>query len=376
VAIFYALALDAAADATDKTYSKQKKAGAILEGLYKQAPDHPGIIHYLIHTYDYPGIADLALPAARRYAAVAPSSAHALHMPSHIFTRLGLWDDCIQSNIKSVDAAKCYAESTGIKGHWDEELHGLDYLVYAYLQKGDNAAAGEQLKYIASIKEVFPVNFKEAYTFAAAPSRMALENKNWQEVAGLQLHPNFPWKRFPWQEAIIHFARLLGAAHTDKGSAAQAELEKLQVLFDTLQNKKDLYKAKQVAIQIKAGEGWIALLKGRKTEALNLMSVAADMEDSTSKHSVTPGEVLPAREIYADMLLQMQQNEKALQAYEKVLQKNPNRFNSLYGAGVAAEKMGSIDKALSYYKQVVTMVNPNTNKPELSVVKAFLSKYS
>ena len=376
-AIFYALALDAAADATDKSYSNQKKAGAILEDLYKQEPDHPGIIHYIIHTYDYPGIAGLALPAARRYAAVAPSSAHALHMPSHIFTRLGLWDDCIESNIESVDAAKCYAESAGVKGHWDEELHGLDYLVYAYLQKGDNEAAGEQLKYLATINQVSPVNFKEAYTFAAAPSRMALENKNWQEAVDLQLHPaDFPWKRFPWQEAINHFTRLLGAAHTNNVSSAQSELEKLQVLFDTLQKQQDLYKVKQVAIQIKAGKAWIAFMKGRKTDALNLMSVAADMEDSTFKHPVTPGEVLPAREMYADMLRQMQQNEKALQAYEKVLQKSPNRFNSLYGAGIVAAKMGFIDKALSYYKQLTTMVNPNSNRPELSVAKAFLNKHS
>jgi tetratricopeptide (TPR) repeat protein len=348
-----------------------------LENLYKQEPDHPGVVHYIIHTYDYPGIAALALPAARRYAAVAPSSAHALHMPSHIFTRLGLWDDCIRSNIESVEAAKCYAESTGITGHWDEELHGLDYLVYAYLQKGDNAAAGDQLKYIASIKKVFPVNFKEAYTFAAAPSRMVLENKNWHEAAGLQLHPSdFPWEKFPWQEAINHFTRLLGAAHINNISAAEAELAKLHALSDTLQKQKDLYKANQVAIQVKAGEAWIAFMKGRKSYALKAMSAAADMEDSTSKHPVTPGEVIPARELYADMLLQMQQYENALQQFEKVLQKSPNRFNSLYGAGVAAERSGLMDKAVFYYKQLSSIASPNSNRPELLVAKKFLGKRS
>jgi hypothetical protein len=376
-AIFYALALDAAADATDKSYVNQKKAGSILEALYKKQPNHPGVVHYIIHTYDYPGIANLALPAAKRYAQVAPSSAHALHMPSHIFTRLGMWDDCIQSNIKSVTAAKCYAESAGIKGHWDEELHGLDYLVYAYLQKGDNAAAGDQLNYIASIKQVFPVNFKEAYTFAAAPSRVALENKNWKEAANLQLTPaNFPWQKFPWQEAIIHFARLLGAAHTADIASAQSELEKLHSLYDSLQKQKDAYKAKQVGIQIKEGEGWIAFMKGRKEDALTLLSIAADMEDSTSKHPVTPGEVLPARELYADMLLRMRQNENALQAYEKVLQKSPNRFNSLYGAAVAAEKSGLMDKAHFYYKRLSSIASSNSNRPELSIAKAFLNKYS
>jgi tetratricopeptide (TPR) repeat protein len=376
-AIFYALALDAAADATDKSYSNQKKAGAILEALYKKQPNHPGIIHYIIHTYDYPEIAAFALPAARRYAEIAPSSAHALHMPSHIFTRMGMWDDCINSNLKSVASANCYAQSAGIKGHWDEELHGLDYLIYAYLQKGDNNAANKQLHYIGSIQKVYPVNFKVAYTFAASPSRAALENKNWTKAAGLQLHPaDFPWQKFPWQEAIVHFTRLLGAVHKTDIPAAQSELKRLNVLHDTLQKQKDLYKSTQVAIQIKTGEAWILFIKGKKTAALGLMKAAADMEDSTSKHPVTPGEVLPSRELYADMLLQMQQNENALLAYEEVLQKSPNRFNSLYGAGLAAEKSGLIDKAVLYYKQLFSIANSNSNRPELSVARAFLSTHS
>jgi tetratricopeptide (TPR) repeat protein len=375
-AIFYALALDAAADPTDKTYANQKKAGEILNALYTAEPNHPGIIHYIIHTYDYPGIANLGLPAARRYAEVAPSSAHALHMPSHIFTRLGLWDDCIKSNTESVEAAKCYAESAGIKGHWDEELHGLDYLVYAYLQKGDNNAAGEQLKYITTINDVYPVNFKGAYTFAAVPSRVALENKNWKEAATLQLHPaNFPWNKFPWQEAIIHFARLLGAVHTGNIGAAQSEFTKLNQLHDTLQKQKELYRANQVAIQIKTGEAWIKYATGKKEEAVDLMKTASDMEDSTSKHPVTPGEVLPARELYADMLLQMKQNDKALQTYEAVLQKSPNRFNSLYGAGDAAERSGNIEQAGFYYKQLLAIADANSNRPELSSARSFLNKH-
>ena len=376
-AIFFALSLDAAADPTDKTYSNQKKAGEILNALYKSEPNHPGIIHYIIHTYDYPGIANLGLAAAKNYAQVAPSSAHALHMPSHIFTRLGLWDDCIQSNIQSVAAAKCYAESAGINGHWDEELHGLDYLVYAYLQKGDDNSAREQLKYIETINEVYPVDFKCAYTFAAVPSRVALENKNWQEAAGLQLHPaNFPWQKFPWQEAIIHFARLLGAVHTQKIEAAQFELSKLNQLHDTLQKQKEIYKSNQVAIQIKAGEAWIKFATGNKTEALNSMMTAADMEDSTSKHPVTPGEVLPARELYADMLLEAKQNANALQAFEEVLQKSPNRFNSLYGAAIAAERSVNIKKAFVYFKQLTSIADPNSNRYELSAARSFLVKHS
>lgn len=374
--IFYALALDAAADPTDKTYARQKKAGDILNALYVAEPNHPGIIHYIIHNYDYPVIAKFALTAARRYAEVAPSSAHALHMPSHIFTRLGLWDECIQTNIRSVAAAKCYAESAGIKGHWDEELHGIDYLVYAYLQKGDNNAANEQLKYLASINEVYPINFKEAYTFAAVPSRIALENKDWEQATRLELLPqSFPWNKFPWQEAIIHFAHLLGAAHTKDFLSAQAELKKLNMLHDSLQKQKDIYKTKQVAIQIKAGEAWIAFMKNKETEALNLMKTAADMEDSTSKHPVTPGEVLPARELFADMLFQMRKYEAALQAYEEVLQKSPNRFNGLYGAGLAAESSGNIEKAVLYYKQLISVSKSNSDRPELLAVKKFLKEH-
>ncbi|MEO8763908.1 MAG: hypothetical protein ABI416_06465 [Ginsengibacter sp.] len=205
-AIFYTLALNGAADPTDKSFSKQRKAGSMLTALAESEPNHPGIIHYIIHSYDYPELAALALPAARKYASVAPSSAHALHMPSHIFTRLGLWDECINSNLASISAAKCYAENTGIKGHWDEELHGMDYLVYSYLQKGENKLAKEQCDYLESINDVYPINFKVAYAFAAIPSRYLLENRMWKVAAELKIHPsNFPWEKFPWQKTNYLF---------------------------------------------------------------------------------------------------------------------------------------------------------------------------
>jgi tetratricopeptide (TPR) repeat protein len=376
-AIFYALALDAAAEPTDKSYTNQRKAGAILDSLYTREPNHPGIIHYIIHTYDYPDLAILALPAARRYAGVAPSSAHAQHMPSHIFTRLGLWDECIKSNLQSVSSANCYAQSAGIKGHWDEELHGLDYLVYAYLQMGRNDLANKELKYLETINEVYPLNFKVAYAFAAIPARITLENKNWNSAAGLQPPQNVPWNKFPWQEAIIHFARLLGSAHNGNLQTAKDELAKLNLLHDTLQQQRDGYRSNQVQIQIKAGEAWINLMLGKKTEALNLIRLAADMEDSTTKHPVTPCEVVPARELYADMLLQMQQYENALQAYDVALKKNPNRFNSLYGAGLAAERLGNKEKATRYYKQLSEMVgSANCDRNELAAARGYLLKGS
>lgn len=373
-AIFYALALDAAADPTDKTFANQKKAGAILNALYAKEPNHPGIIHYIIHTYDYPGLAILGLPAARKYAEVAPSSAHALHMPSHIFTRLGLWDEAIHSNLKSVEAAQCYASSAGIKGHWDEELHGLDYLVYAYLQKGDNKLAEEQLNYLKTINEVSPVNFKDAYAFAAIPSRFVLENKQWGNAAALQLYPtNFTWNNFPWQEAVVHFSRLLGAVHTNNESEAKLELSRLNQLRDTLLAQKDAYKAKEVFIQIKTGEAWMLLSSGKTTEAITTMKLAANMEDSTEKHPVTPCEVLPARELLADMFMQLHKNENALQAYETVLQKCPNRFNSLYGAGLAAENSGNKQKAIVYFKQLVAIADTtNGERPEIAAAQAYL----
>lgn len=375
--IFYALSLDASADPGDKTYTNQKKAGLILMAVYPSAPNHPGIIHYLIHTYDYPGLAELALPFARKYAEVAPSSAHALHMPSHIFTRLGLWDECIKSNLVSVASAKCYAEQAGIKGHWDEELHGMDYLTYAFLQKGENKFANDQLKYLETIKEVHPANFKVAYAFAAIPSRFLLENKIWDKAAVLQVSPaNFSWIQFPWQESIIYFTRLLGAAHLGNIKDANTELAKLNLLQGTLEKQKDTYKSLQVSIQIKTGEAWIQFANGKTTEALHLMKLAADMEDGTEKHPVTPGEVLPARELLGDMLLLLKQYGNALTAYEAVLQKCPNRFNSLYGAGLAAEKSGQKEKGAFYFKHLLTITDTvNSDRPELVDTRKFLAMH-
>lgn len=375
--IFYALALTAAADPTDKQFQSQRKAGHLLEALYPNEPNHPGIIHYLIHTYDYPELAALALPAARKYAAVAPSSAHALHMPSHIFTRLGLWEECIHSNLASVASAQCYAQEAGIKGHWDEELHGLDYLTYAYLQRGQNALARQQYEYLKTIKEVEPLNFKVAYAFASIPARYSLENKYWKVAALLPIDSTtVPWSRFPWQEAIIHFARLLGAVHTSQLEPAKAELAQLQGLHDRLVTEKDAYKANQVAIQLRAGDAWIHCLAGKNAEALALMNQASDMEDQTEKHPVTPSEVIPARELLGDMLLQLHQPRQALEAYEASLREHPNRFNGLYGAGVAAERAGILERAQSYYRQLLKVTDAHSDRSELRAARQYLTAHA
>ncbi|MEO6612332.1 MAG: tetratricopeptide repeat protein [Chitinophagaceae bacterium] len=376
VAIFYALSLVGAADPADKTFSNQKKAGGILTALYPGAPYHPGIVHYIIHSYDSPELAILALPAARKYASIAPSSAHAQHMPSHIFTRLGLWDEAIHSNLLSTASAKCYAEGAGIKGHWDEELHGLDYLVYAYLQKGETDSARGQLEYLRNIQDVFPVNFKVAYAFSAIPARYYLENKMWKEAAGMELYPaSLPWLKYPWQKAIFHFARLLGNVHTGAIEPAKRELEQLNIIYDTLSAQQELYKANQVLIQVRTGEAWILWKEGKIKDALQKMNSAAELEDKTEKSPVTPGEVLPAKELLADMLLQLDQPAQALIAYEEALKKHPNRFNGLYGAGLASEMSGNTQKAKDYYHQLVAVANtPTANRPELKNAKAFLSK--
>ena len=374
-AVFYSLALGAAADPSDKTFHNQKKAGDILNAIFVNKPNHPGVAHYIIHNYDYPELAELALPAARKYASIAAASAHAQHMPSHIFIRLGLWDESIQSNIKSVAAAQCYAERSGIKGHWDEELHGMDYLTYAYLQRAEDDKAREQINYLSTIKEVFPVNFKDAYCFASMPARYALERKDWMAASVLKLEPtDFPWEKFLWEKANINFARLLGAIHTNKLGEARKELEEIESIYSKLVEANENYKGNLVLIQAKASKGWIKLAEGKKTQALALMTEAANMEDATAKHPVTPGEVIPARELLGDMLLETGDPANALKEYEADLKRHPGRFNGIYGAGLASEKSGNTKKASEYYKQLLTLADSsNRNRPQLLRAKSFVS---
>jgi tetratricopeptide (TPR) repeat protein len=338
-AIFYALALDAAADPSDKEYVNQRKAGKILEALLESQPNHPGIVHYIIHTYDYPELAPLALTTARRYAKIAPASAHAQHMPSHIFTRLGLWEESILSNTNSVASAICYGQSIDSTGHWDEELHGMDYLVYAYLQIGDNEKAKEQLKRLQSFKKIFPINFKVAYASAAIPSRIALENRNWKEAATLPFSSIIDWENFPWEKSILHFTRALGQVRSGDIPSAEKEKAELQRMHDKLVAAGETYKANQVKIQLSSIQAWIYLASGRKAEALSLMKEAATMEYNTTKHSVTPGEVVPAGELLGDMLMQMNEPAQALKAYEFDLTQHPNRLNGLKGVAKAKSEL-------------------------------------
>jgi len=374
-AIFYALAIRAGADPKDKTFAKQKRAGEILNQVLIKDPTHPGIAHYIIHVYDYPQLAEQALKSAREYASLAPASAHAQHMPSHIFTRLGLWDESIQSNSKSVDAAKCYAENIGIKGHWDEELHGLDYLMYAYLQKGDDENAEKEFKYFNTIHEVFPSSSKDAFSFGAVPARYAVERHDWKAAAALEVAPtSFSWDKFYWERSNTDFARLLGAVHEMDLDKARKSLQQLQHSYQKLAEAKEVYKSNLVQIQAKAGEGWIELAEGHKKEAIALMTSAADMEDATEKHPVSPGSIIPARELLGDMYMQVGDITHALAAYEAAVQRQPKRFNGMYGAAKAAANTGDITKAKKYYNEMIAVAQ-SSPRTELKEAMAYVSKH-
>ena len=379
--VFYALALTSSADPNDKTYKNQKKAGALLENLFKEKPNHPGIAHYIIHSYDYPELAQMGLNTARRYAEIAPASAHAQHMPSHIFTRLGLWNESINTNINSASSAICYAESVNLEARWTQEIHAVDYLVYAYLQMGDNKNALEQLNEMQAVKTVFPKDdFASAYALTAIPVRVALENKNWKEVANLELPKiDFTWGKFSWEKALLHFGKSLGYSHIGNIASAEQELQILRDLHQSLLDSKDnftkTYKANQVQIQIYAAQGWINLAKGNKEDALASMKLAAKMESETSKHPVTPSEVIPADELLGDMLLSLNKPKEALDAYEVNLKGHPNRFNGIYGAAIAAKQSGNNEKTKLYFEQLIELTkNSKSDRPEINEAKQFIAE--
>ena len=268
-AVFYALAIRAAADPDDKSYARQKKSGKILEDLFTEKPNHPGIAHYIIHNYDYPELAEKGLSTARRYAEIAPASAHAQHMPSHIFTRLGLWDESISTNINSASSASCYGENVNPDATWAQEIHAVDYLVYAYLQNGNNQKALEHLRETQKITSVFPKqHFAATYALSAIPVRIALENKEWENAANLKLPSiDFTWETLHWETAILHFGKALGFSHLGNVKAAENELQILESLHLNLLNANEEYKAKQVNVQVHSAKAWIEFTKGNNEEA-------------------------------------------------------------------------------------------------------------
>ena len=378
-AVFYSLAVLATADLNDKSYTKQKKSGKILEKLFETNPNHPGIAHYIIHNYDSPELAHLALNTARKYAVIAPASAHAQHMPSHIFTRLGLWNESIKSNIDSANSAVCYAESVNPNANWVSEIHALDYLVYAYLQMGDNVRAQTEMNKMIEIKEVFPSDhFASAYALIAVPSRLAVENKDWKLATELELpKTNLDWNKAPWPKAMLHFSRALGFTNTGNTSKAQKELDILIDLRERLNEAKNSYESGQVTIQIESIKGWIEYSRGNTEKAIEYMKLASKLESETTKAAVTPGEIIPAEELLADLYMLTGKHKEALKSYELNLKGRPFRFNGLYGAAKAAQKLDNNELAAYYFEKLIKVSEDvNSSRPELSEAKYFLANNS
>ncbi len=373
--IFYALSLLATASPTDKTFENQLKAGALLEAVLDDSPEHPGITHYIIHSYDSPELAERALQAARRYAEIAPASAHANHMPSHIFTRRGLWQESIATNLNAAAAGSAFAEANGLNGRWDEELHAISYLMYAYLQGAQDTKAEEILSDTRTITAVVPVGIKAAYPLASNPARFVLERQRWSDAATLTVLPDwFPWDAYPAAHAITYFTRALGAARMGDPGQAMAELKVLQELRQALPSDVNAYWATQLEVQTNAAKAWIAHAQGRKEAALVLMRSAADLEDGVDKIPLTAGEVLPARELLADMLLEQGDAATALTEYEAVLHMAPNRFNALFGAGTAAARIDDSEMAKFYYEALLAQSELSDGvRPALKHARDFLA---
>jgi tetratricopeptide (TPR) repeat protein len=375
--IFYALALDATALPTDKTYANQMQAISILEEVYDAQPDHPGVTHYLIHSNDYPSLAAEGLDAAMRYAEIAPDAAHAVHMPSHIFTRLGHWQESIDSNRRSAGAAMDELSATHEQGAGSyNALHAMDYLVYAHLQLGQDAKAQELLDEIATIEQLDVANFVAAYALAAMPARYVLERGQWEEAAALSLPvPDMGWERFPQAEAVMVFARGLGAARAGDVETARRELERLQELKDAMLTINQGYFAGQADIQMKEVEAWIAFAEGDEEGALALMREAAAMEDQTEKHPVTPGPFVPAHEMLGEMLLEAGQPAEALAEFEASQALEPNRFRGWYLAGQAAEQAGDAEAARAHYEALLELAaEADMDRPETAAAQEYLSQ--
>jgi tetratricopeptide (TPR) repeat protein len=377
-AVFDALSLIAVGTMDrDPSFPRQKQAGAILNHVLAKNPDHPGVAHYLIHSFDYPALAELALPAARRYASIAPDSAHAQHMPSHIFTRLGLWDEAISSNRAAEAAAIAYEKSSGMPGAWDQHLHAMDYLAYAYLQSGRDVEAQKVLDELKTISRADPPTRTVAYAVTAIPARIALERRQWREAASLELPPNLA--SLPaladqqWATAHIHFARAVGAARSGNANLASAEIAELATMEQRLNIAPGEYDwRKQISIERQIAEAWAAHTTARNEEAVRIMRAAAELDDATEKNPVTPGSILPAREQLGELLLELGRSRDALTEYEASLQRAPRRLAGLYGAAQAAKLAGKSVKANHYFAELVSITEKSDGtRPEVKSARLF-----
>jgi len=361
--IAYALTLNTSADLNDKTYAQQLKGAAILEPISRRLPHHPGVMHYLIHLYDYPELAAKGLDAANRYAKIAPAAPHAQHMPSHIYTRVGYWKESIASNIASVKAAKA-EKSVG------NYLHAQDYMVYAYLQLGQDKEAAAIIDDMMKETDFKATMLGAHYASAASPARYAIERGDWRSASQLSVRPS----PFLFVMAMSHFARALGAARSGNPEAAKPDIAKLAEFSEKLREAKDAYWADIVDIQRQVATAWVLNAQGSYGAALTAMSAAADAEDKTEKHALTPGPLAPARELYGEMLLDRGMAREALVAFEATKAKEPNRFRGFLGAAHAAEKLGDKAVAKENYEKLLTLTaGSNSERPELAAARTFVA---
>jgi tetratricopeptide (TPR) repeat protein len=362
--IFSALYIAGTQSQADQSFAAYLKAAAILEKLFVKYPDHPGVAHYLIHSYDAPPIASKGLPAARRYASIAPSAPHALHMPSHIFTRVGAWEDSIATNARSAEVAKKAGDNL-------EAYHASDYAVYAYLQLARDGDARREMEEALKVIDNNPTAFAGAYSIAAMPARYAMERGAWREAMQLQPQQN----KFLFTDALTYFARAMGAARSGDTAAAEKNAAELERLHNALQAAKNSYWSTEVEIQRLAVAGWIALAQGKTDEALKFMRAAADLEDRNEKHIVTPGRIVPARELLGEMLLELKQPALALKEFEASQIREPNRFRGYYGAARAAEAAGDRAKAADYYAKLMELAKKtDSQRPELARARAYVAQ--
>lgn len=365
--VFYALSLLASGTSLppDKSYERQKRAGELLMPVFRSQPDHPGAAHYLIHAFDYPPLAKQALAAARQYARTAPDSPHAQHMPSHIFTRLGLWDESIDSNRNVIRVARKY-------GDVGEELHATDYLVFAHLQKGEEDEAREVMNTMPEPEPRSTLYFASIHAHAAVPARYAVERHRWSEAARLPVPEAFPGGRYAWADATLYYARALGAARTGDVEQARSDIAQLTTSRDTLRQHKEDYWATQVEVQRRAAVAWLALAEGERERALELMRSAVALEESTDKHPVTPGAIVSTRDLLGQMLLQLGRYREALVAFEQALEAEPRRYRPIAGAARTAGFAGESDVARRYYAQLLEIA-PESDRPEVRVARAYLA---
>jgi len=361
--IDYAISLNVGASPTDKTYANQLKGAAILEKIWERQPDHPGIAHYLIHLYDTPALAEKGITAARRYAQVAPDAPHALHMPSHIFTRVGYWKDSIASNAASARSAMASKEAA-------DQLHAMDYEVYAYLQLGEDTQAKAVIDDMMKVSVSNETFLAAAYALSASPARYVVERGDWKAASELDAKPG----PLPHITALTWFAKGLGAARSGDAAQAQAAAAQLVALRDQSREKKDAYWSEQIDIQARIVSAWARMASGQQEAALTAMADAADAEDKTEKHPVTPGQLTPARELYGAMLLQAGKPAEALAAFEATMRKEPNRLNATLGAANAAAASGDSAKARQYYAAAAALASDTgVDRPEVAKARAYLA---